>query len=745
MDGPVGTALRLIASGEPGFVGIVRLSLVVSLTAVAIGCLIGLPLGAGLALARFPGRAAVVVVFNALMGLPPVVAGLGLYLMLSRSGPLGGLGLLFTPPAMVLAQAVLILPIVVSLTRSVVEDLWDEYEEQLRSLGSSRLRAVPTLLWDGRFSLLTGVMAGFGRASAEVGAVLIVGGNIAGHTRTMTTAITLETSRGDLGLAVALGLVLLAITLAINAGAYGIGPLGAAGDGMRAEASILPLRLEGLGFAAGGRQLLDGIDLTVRAGRRLVVLGPNGAGKSLLLRICHGLIAPSRGAGRLDAAGVGGAGAGDGVPAAGAAAPVGPRQPRARAWRLRSFREVLRRSRAEAALARFGLEALAGQPARRLSGGEQQRLAMARAWALRPQVLFLDEPTAQLDPAATASIEAAIRRMADEGVTAVMTTHDLGQARRLAEDVAFLHRGRLVEAGPAEAFFAGRGVGRGAGYFWRGSCRGEGSDDAGLRVAGRAGPGAWTRAPGRRRTSSPSPRPPRRRIPASSATSCRFSKRRAGSKFGSLRRAPGRRWRPAKRGDADVVFVHAKAAEEAFVAEGWGVQRFEVMYNDFVLVGPPADPAGVKGKASAAEAMVAIAAAEAPFASRGDDSGTHQAEKALWAAAGVMPSGDWYRETGSGMGATLNIAAEMQAYSLTDRGTWISFKNRGGLEVLFEGDPALFNQYGVILVNPEKHPTVKTEQGQAFIDWLISEEGQAAIASFKIDGQQLFFPNAKPR
>ena len=223
MDGPVGTALRLIVSGEPGFVGIVRLSLVVSLTAVAIGCVVGLPLGAGLALARFPGRAAEIVVFNALMGLPPVVAGLGLYLMLSRSGPLGGLGLLFTPPAMVLAQAVLILPIVVSLTRSVVEDLWDEYEEQLRSLRSSRLRAVPTLLWDGRFSLLTGVMAGFGRASAEVGAVLIVGGNIAGHTRTMTTAITLETSRGDLGLAVALGLVLLAMTLAINAGAYGMG------------------------------------------------------------------------------------------------------------------------------------------------------------------------------------------------------------------------------------------------------------------------------------------------------------------------------------------------------------------------------------------------------------------------------------------------------------------------------------------------------------------------------------------
>ncbi len=223
MDGYFGTALRLIASGDPVLAGIIAVSLGVTLSATAIACAVGLPLGAALALARFPGRTAVVVGFNALMGLPPVVAGLALYLLLSRSGPLGGLGLLFTPAAMVLAQAVLILPIVVSLTRSVIEDLWDEYREQLRSLGSSRLRAVPTLLREGRFSLMTGVMAGFGRASAEVGAVLIVGGNIAGHTRTMTTAITLETSRGELGLAIALGMILLAIVLAFNAGAYWLG------------------------------------------------------------------------------------------------------------------------------------------------------------------------------------------------------------------------------------------------------------------------------------------------------------------------------------------------------------------------------------------------------------------------------------------------------------------------------------------------------------------------------------------
>lgn len=219
--GPFGTALDLILSGDAALVGIIALSLRVTLTAVAIACVFGLPLGAALAMARFPGRSVLVVVFNALMGLPPVVAGLAIYLLLSRSGPLGDLGLLFTPAAMVAAQTVLILPIVVSLTRSVIEDLWAEYAEQLRSLGSSRLRAVPTLLWDGRFSLLTGVLAGFGRASAEVGAVLIVGGNIAGHTRTMTTAITLETSKGDFGLAVALGIVLMSLTLALNAGAFG--------------------------------------------------------------------------------------------------------------------------------------------------------------------------------------------------------------------------------------------------------------------------------------------------------------------------------------------------------------------------------------------------------------------------------------------------------------------------------------------------------------------------------------------
>ena len=224
-DGAFRTAIDLVTGFDPALVEIVLLSLRVSLTAVLLALLIGLPAGALLALARFPGRTFLVILSNALMGLPPVVAGLLIYLLLSRSGPLGFLGLLFTPAAMIVAQAVLVTPIVVSLTRQTVEDLWAEYEDQLRSLGSSPLRAMPTLLWDGRFSLLTAMLAGFGRASAEVGAVLIVGGNIAGVTRTMTTSIALETSKGELAMALGLGIVLLAITLVLNAGAFAAGQL----------------------------------------------------------------------------------------------------------------------------------------------------------------------------------------------------------------------------------------------------------------------------------------------------------------------------------------------------------------------------------------------------------------------------------------------------------------------------------------------------------------------------------------
>jgi tungstate transport system substrate-binding protein len=202
----------------------------------------------------------------------------------------------------------------------------------------------------------------------------------------------------------------------------------------------------------------------------------------------------------------------------------------------------------------------------------------------------------------------------------------------------------------------------------------------------------------------------------------------------------------AANGDGDVLFVHAKPAEEKFVADGDGVKRFDVMYNDFVIVGPPSDPAGVAGSNNVTEALKKIAEAKAPFASRGDDSGTHKAELRLWKAADVdvkAASGGWYRETGSGMGATLNTGTGMGAYIMTDRATWISFGNKGEYKIAVEGDEKMFNQYGIILVNKEKHPTVKADLGQQFVDWVISDEGQQVIADYKIDGQQLFFPNAK--
>ncbi|SHG89494.1 substrate-binding domain-containing protein [Marivita hallyeonensis] len=208
----------------------------------------------------------------------------------------------------------------------------------------------------------------------------------------------------------------------------------------------------------------------------------------------------------------------------------------------------------------------------------------------------------------------------------------------------------------------------------------------------------------------------------------------------------GQAIRNAQNCDGDVLLVHAKAAEEAFVQEGYGVSRADVMYNDFVFVGPPSDPAGIAGGSDAAVALTAIAETEALFVSRGDDSGTHKKEMALWASADIDPtgaSGTWYRETGSGMGATLNVGVGMSGYVMTDRATWISFGNKGDFGIVVEGDPALFNQYGVILVNPSRCPSVKAEDGQAFIDWLVSADGQSAIGAYTRDGQQLFFPNAQ--
>ena len=207
----------------------------------------------------------------------------------------------------------------------------------------------------------------------------------------------------------------------------------------------------------------------------------------------------------------------------------------------------------------------------------------------------------------------------------------------------------------------------------------------------------------------------------------------------------GQAMKNAERGDADVLFVHHQPSEEQFVAQGFGVERRDVMYNDFVLVGPQTDPARIQGMMDVVAALAQIAATPAPFVSRGDDSGTHKLELSLWEAAGIdvkKASGSWYREVGAGMGATLNTATGLDGYTISDRGTWISFQNKRKLAMLVAGDPRLFNQYGVILVNPAKHAHVKAKEGQAFIDWLTSDQGQQAIADFRIEGQQLFFPNA---
>src|SRR6478735_7812101 len=221
-------------------------------------------------------------------------------------------------------------------------------------------------------------------------------------------------------------------------------------------------------------------------------------------------------------------------------------------------------------------------------------------------------------------------------------------------------------------------------------------------------------------------------------------KARTGIEVKVIAQGTGQALDTARRGDADVVFVHAKAQEEKFVAEGNGVKRNPVMYNDFIIVGPKNDPAGIKGKDVVA-ALKTIKDKQANFISRGDRSGTHSAELNLWKEAGIdiaKDKGPWYKEIGQGMGAALNTASASNAYVLADRGTWIAFKNRGELDIAVQGDKRLFNQYGVMLVNPAKHPHVKKEPGQAFIDWLVSAAGQKAIADYKIEGQQLFFPNA---
>ncbi len=468
-------------------------------------------------------------------------------------------------------------------------------------------------------------------------------------------------------------------------------------------APILPLKLEGVVFAAGRQLIIDRVTLDIAAGPSTIILGANGAGKSVLMRLMHGLLEPTSGSLRWSE----------------------PDRQRARRRQAMVFQRpiMLRRSalanvqfalelagipggereaQALAALDEVGLRPLAHRPARVLSGGEQQRLALARAWALHPEVLFLDEPTASLDPGATREIETVIKAFDAAGTKIVMATHNLGGGvhqrgsavgLKAALLSTFLCFSSMAEAQPRYITLASTTSTEQSGLF-------------------------------------------KHLLP--------IFEKKTGIQVRVVAVGTGQALDMGRRGDADVALVHDKTAEERFVAEGWYVDRRDVMYNDFVVVGPRYDPARAHG-ADTAVALKKISAQKAPFASRGDKSGTHAAELRLWQIAGVDPAsgkGAWYRETGSGMGPTLNTASAMNAYALADRGTWLSFRNRGNLTILVEGDKRLFNQYGVMLVNPARHPHVKKAEGLAFMDWLVSPEGQKVIADYKINGEQLFFPNA---
>jgi tungstate transport system ATP-binding protein len=487
-----GLAAHLVAEADPVLLQIVGLSLRVSGTATLIGASAGLLLGAWLAVTRVPGSVLLIWAVNTLLALPPVVVGLLVYLLLSRAGPLGPLGILFTPAAMVVAQSVLVVPLVAALTRRIVLDALNEGGEQLQSLGAGPLQRALLMLLHERLALLTVLLTAFGRAISEVGAVMIVGGNIEGVTRVMTTAIALETSKGDLPLALALGAVLLGVVGLVNglsgvvmawqrrlgtstSSAKGedtvvaqaapaattvgmpVSPSPVQGSGSRAKGRRgLPLlRLASASLTLGSVRALSHLDMTLYRGECVALLGANGAGKTSLLRLLHGLVSPTQGQRQTLA--------------------LQPEQrlpvlamlfQRPFLLRLSVRRNVLlalalrgvpraeRELRCRQALQQVGLAALAGRDARSLSGGQQQRLALARAWALRPDVLLLDEPTASLDPSARREVEWLLAQVAASGVGLVISTHNLGQVKRLADRVLYLETGRIAVDLPTESFFS---------------------------------------------------------------------------------------------------------------------------------------------------------------------------------------------------------------------------------------------------------------------------------------------------
>jgi tungstate transport system substrate-binding protein len=508
--------------------------------------------------------------------------------------------------------------------------------------------------------------------------------------------------------------------------------------------TILPLEAEGLAFEAGGRRLIDGVSFTLDAGTRTVILGPNGAGKTLLLRLCHGLLAPT--GGRLGWRG--GAARPETRQAMVFQQPVMLRRSAVAnldyVLASRGIARAERARRAEDALGRTGLGHLARTPARVLSAGERQRLALARAWIVEPEVIFLDEPTASLDPAASRAVEDIVCAIHEAGTKVVLTTHDLGQARRLAHDVLFMHHGRILERGPAAAFFERPRTPEARATDERTKSRMpklRAILGAALALMVAATPAAAAE----------------RFITLASTTSTENSglfdailpafTKATGIAVRVVAVGTGAALRLGRRGDVDVVLVHARGAELRYVADGHAIARRDVMHNDFIIAGPDADPARVRGMKDVVAALRRIARAKAPFASRGDDSGTHRAERRYWKAAAVDPrtaSGTWYLEAGAGMGATLNLAVAKNAYVLSDRATWLSFKNRAGLSIAVEGDPRLFNPYGVMLVNPARHGHVKRADGMRFIEWLTSDAGRAAIAGFRLVGRQVFFPSKRP-
>ena len=477
-------ALQLVGSFDAALWGIVSLSMQVSATACLIGALVGLLLGAWLAVARFPGHGALVWVINTLLALPSVVVGLLVYLLLSRAGPLGEMGILFTPSAMVVAQSVLVVPLVAALSRRLVADALTDGADQLRSLGAGPLKAAMLMLVHARLAVLTILLTAFGRAISEVGAVMIVGGNIDGVTRVMTTAIALETSKGDLPLALALGLVLLAVVGVVNLGLAAVqmprADVGASVPSPQPSASATAsataekagvsgppprkqgplgaplLTLRGAAVRFGSVQALYPLKFELRRGERIALVGANGSGKTTLLRLLHGLVESEPGHRTMHAV------AGTNRPARAAMLFQRPfllalsvSNNLALALWLSGVPRSVHRALIGSALARVGLAATRHRPARSLSGGQQQRLALARAMMLEPELLLLDEPTASLDPSAKREIETLIEEIAAQGVTLVMSTHNLGQAKRLADRVVYLEGGKLIADRPVDLFFNG--------------------------------------------------------------------------------------------------------------------------------------------------------------------------------------------------------------------------------------------------------------------------------------------------